>query len=170
MEQILYFIGQGLGVIAVILGFVNYQVKTREQVLLVNIATTLCFVLHYMLIGAFSGMVMNLVGFVRGIVFYFVGKNGKVARGWAILFAAIMCIIGIIGWEAWYSVFVVVALMINSYALSFSDPQNIRKSILITSPMVIVYDSFVLSFGGIVYESVAIISSVIGLWRFKKES
>ena len=90
MEQILYFIGQGLGVIAVILGFVNYQVKTREQVLLVNIATTLCFVLHYMLIGAFSGMAMNLVGFVRGIVFYFVGKNGKVARGWAILFAALL--------------------------------------------------------------------------------
>ncbi|MBE6729653.1 MAG: YgjV family protein [Ruminococcaceae bacterium] len=169
MEQILYFIGQVLGIVAVILGFINYQMKTREQVLYIHIATTICFAFHYMLIGAYAGMAMNFVGFVRNLVFYYVGKNSKVGRGWAILFAVLMGTMGIVGWEAWYSVLAVVGLIINSYSMSFSNPNNIRKSILITSPLVLIYDAFALSIGGMIYESVVIISSIIGLVRFNRE-
>ena len=63
--------------------------------------------------------------------------------------------------EGWYFILSVLALMINSYAMSFQNPNSIRKSILITSPMVLAYDCFVLSVGGAVYESVAIISAII---------
>lgn len=170
MEQILYVVGQGLGIVAIILGFVNYQVKTREQVLFIHIATTVCFAFHYMLIGAYSGMAMNFVGFARNLVFYFAGKNGRVSRVWAISFAVIMGAMGILAWEAWYSVFAVVGLIINSYSMSFSNPNNIRKSILITSPMVLIYDAFALSFGGMVYESMAVISSLIGILRYRKDN
>ena len=69
MEGFLYYVGQGLGVVAVILGFINYQVKTREQVLYVHIATTLCFGFHYMLIGAYAGMAMNFVAATLKIFF-----------------------------------------------------------------------------------------------------
>lgn len=169
MEQILYYIGQGLGIVAVILGFVNYQVKTREQVLYVHIATTVCFTLHYMLIGAFSGMAMNFIGIIRNIVFYFAGKNGKVSKVWSVSFAVIMGIMGVIAWESWYSVLAVVGLVINSYSMSFTNPNNIRKSILITSPLVLAYDVLVSSVGGAVYEAIVIISSIVGLIRFSKK-
>ena len=59
-------------------------------------------------------------------------------------------------------------LVINSVCLAFSDPQNVRKSILVTSPMVIVYNCFAHSYGGIVYETVAIVSSAIGIFRMTK--
>lgn len=169
MEQFIYIIGQFLGVVAVVLGFINYQVKTREQVLYVHIATTLCFSLHYMLISAYAGMAMNFVGFVRNIVFYYAGKSGKVNRAWAISFSLIMGVMGVLAWEDWYSILAVVGLMINSYSMSFSDPNNLRKSILITSPMVLIYDGFVHSYGGMVYETVAIISSIIGIVRFGRK-
>ncbi len=168
MDEILYYIGQGLGIVAVVLGFINYQVKTREQVLYVHIATTVCFTLHYMLIGAYSGMAMNFVGIIRNVVFYFAGKNGKVGKVWPITFAVIMGAMGILAWENWYSVLAVVGLMINSYSMSFSNPNNIRKSILITSPLVLAYDVLVSSVGGAVYEGIVIVSSVIGLIRYSK--
>ena len=127
-----------------------------------------------MCLGAWAGMAMNFVGFVRNLVFYYAGKNGKVSRVLALLFALVMGAMGItaslIAKEGWYFVLSVVGLMINSYSMSFSNPNNIRKSILITSPMVLIYDGFVLSFGGMVYEAVVIISSVIGIVRFKKKS
>ncbi len=170
MQQVIFIVGQALGIIAVILGFINYQVKTREQVLFVHITTTICFAVHYMCLGAWAGMTMNFVGFVRNIVFYFVGKNGKVPRFWAIGFAVLMVAMGLVGWEAWYSVLAVVGISINSYAMSFSNPNNIRKSILVTSPMVLIYNVFVMSFGGMIYESVVIISSVIGIIRHSKKN
>ena len=44
-----------------------------------------------------------------------------------------------------------------------------RKSILVTSPLVLIYDVFTLSIGGIVYETVAIVSSIIGIVRYRKD-
>lgn len=163
-----YYIGQLFGVFAVVLGFLNYQMKTREKLLFIHLSTTVCFAVHYMLIGAYAGMAMNLVGALRNTVFFFVGKKGKVGQGYSIGFAVLMAVMGIISWEAWYSVLAVIALTVNSYAMSFSNPNNIRKSILITSPMVLAYDAFAHSYGGTVYETVAIISAVIGIIRHKK--
>ena len=163
-----YIIGQVLGIIAVFLGFLNYQVKTRERVLFVHTATLICFVVHYMLIGAYAGMAMNAVGLIRNIIFYSVGKKGRVHPVLAAFFALVVGVMGIINWEAWYSVFCLFGLIINSYALSFSKPENLRKSILITSPLVLIYDVFARSYGGVAYETVAIVSAVIGLIRFKK--
>ena len=168
MEQVLYIIGQTLGVLAVILGFVNYQVKSREHVLYVHIVTALCFLVHYLLIGAYSGMAMNVVAAIRDIVYYKAGKNGRVSRVLSVGFMLIMGVMGVLAWEAWDSIFVIAGLMINSFAMSFINPNNVRKSILISSPMVITYNVFVHSYGGVIYESIVIVSSVIGLIRFGK--
>jgi len=172
MEEIVFYIGQALGVAAVILGFINFQMKTREQVLAVHIATTVCFTLHYLCLGAWAGMVMNCVGIARNLVYYFTGKNGKVSKAWAVFFALLMGAMGIgagmIAKEGWYFLLSAAGLIINSYAMSFSNPMHIRKSILITSPMVLVYNCFVRSYGGIVYESVVIVSSVMGILRYRK--
>lgn len=172
--MIWFYIAQALGVVTVILGFVNYQVKTRAQLLFVHIATTLCFSLHYLLLGAWAGMIMNFVGCIRDVVFYFIGRKGKVSKTLVILFAVILGTMGIaaslIAREGWFFVLSVLGLVINSCAMSFTDPDHIRKSILITSPMVLTYDCFVRSYGGAVYETVAIVSALIGIVRFRRKT
>ena len=172
-ETTVFYIAQALGIVAILLGFVNYIVKTRGQVLFVNCVTTVCFVLHYLCLGAWAGMVLNLVACIRNIIYYYAGKNGRVSKALPIIFTVIMGTLGItvslIAREGWYFIFTVVALMINSFAMSFQNPKYIRKSILITSPLVLIYNCFVFSVGGVVYESVAIISAIIGLIRYKKE-
>ena len=116
-------------------------------------------------------MALNFVAFIRNLAYYYGGKNGKVSKALPIVFAVIMGAMGttvsLLAKEGWYFVLSVVALMINSLAMSFRNPNNIRKSILITSPLVLAYNCFVFSVGGAVYESVAIISAVIGLIRYK---
>jgi hypothetical protein len=75
---------------------------------------------------------------------------------------------GIISWEAWYSIFVFAGMVIHAFCMSFSNAQNVRKSILVTSPLVLIYDAFALSIGGIIYESVAVTSALIGIIRYRK--
>lgn len=169
LEEILYIIGQCLGVVAIALGFISFQLKTQGQLLIAQTATATVFCLHYALIGGYTAMAMNMVGIVRCIAFYFRNKKGSKSIFLPILFAVIMAAAGILTWEAWYSVFVFLGLVINSVCLSFSNPQNVRKSILVTSPMVIVYNCFKHSYGGIVYETIAIISSAIGIARNTKK-
>ena len=166
MENHLFLIGQIFGVIAVILGLITYQIRTQKALLFVQTVTALVFVIHYLLIGAVSGMVLNIVAMIRNLVYS--RRDLKLFSGkwWPIAFAVIMGITGMLFWQDWYSVFVVAGLVINSVCMSFKDPQKIRKSILVSSPLVLIYDAFALSLGGIIYESAAIVSALVGILRF----
>jgi hypothetical protein len=81
-----------------------------------------------------------------------------------------MGIVGIISWQDYYSIFIIVALIINTAFLSQPNTQYLRYSILLTSPLVFIYDVFVLSWGGMANEALAITSSVIGIIRLKQEN
>ena len=124
------------------------------------------FTVHYLLLGAYSGMIMNAVGIIRNFFYYNSEKKFFSWKGWPIVFALISGTLGVLAWEAWYSVFVVAGIVINTVCMSFKNAQNIRKSILVTSPMVLAYDLFARSYSGAVYEAVAIVSSAIGIYRF----
>ena len=163
------FIGQIFGGVAVLLGFLSFQMKTQKQLLLMQTITGAVFCLHYGLIGATVGMVLNIIGIVRNACYFYRNEKGVKAPWLPVLFAVIMGVAGIVTWEAWYSVFCLLGLVINTVCLSLPSPQSVRKSILVTSPMVLTYDVFVRSVGGIVYESVVILSSIIGIYRAKTD-
>lgn len=164
-----YYIGQALGILAIIFGFISYQTKTKKQLIIAQSATALCFCLDYLLIGAYTGLAVNAVVVVRNILYYFQNQKGK--TGWAIPagFACLMGVMGALAWDGWFSLFSIAGLIINTLAMSSPDPQIVRKSILVSSPMVVVYNVFVLNIVGIVYESVVIVSSTIGLFRNGKQ-
>lgn len=161
-------VGQLFGGLAVVLGFVTYQVKSAKNIIWVQMATALVFCIHYVLIGAISACALNAVVVVRNLVY--ANRDKKIFSGKAVpvIFALIMAIIGFISWQNTYSLFVIAGQVINTIALSFKNPQNIRKSILISSPLVLIYDVFMCSTGGIIYESIVIISSVIGIIRYRR--
>lgn len=168
VDQFVYIFGQFLGLVAIALGFITYQMKTQKQILLLQIITTAVFGLHYLMIGALTGMAMNLLGIARTLTYYFrYGKKGG-ERIIPIFYAVVLGAVGILTWEAWYSIFVFLGLVIHTLCLAFRDPQKMRMSILVTSPLVLIYDVFTLSIGGIVYESVAIVSCIIGIVKYKK--
>lgn len=166
--DILYIIGQILGIIAIIIGFVTFQMKTKRQILFLQTTTTVIFSFHYFLIGALTGTAMNVVGAVRNIVYDYCAKKGYKTKVVPIIFVIIQATMAILTWNAWYSVFIFLGVCINTYCMSLSEPQNVRASILVSSPMVLVYNVFSVSIGGMIYESVAIISSILGLIRNRK--
>ena len=67
------------------------------------------------------------------------------------------------------SLLIIFALAANTIFMSFGNPQLLRKSILLTSTCVLIYNVFVFSIGGITNEGISIVSSVIGIIRFRKE-
>ena len=163
-----YIIGQILGIVAIIIGFVTFQMKTKRQILFMQTTTAVIFCVHYFLIGAMTGVVMNIVATIRNLVYDYCGTKGYKTKLVPITFVVIQAAVAILVWEAWYSVFVLLGICINTYCMSLSKPQNVRSSILVSSPLVFIYNAFTLSIGGMIYESVAVASSAIGLFRYMK--
>ena len=162
-------IGQILGVVAVILGFITYQMRSPKALLIVNLITCGVFCAHYLLIGAISGFVLNALGIVRNLVYTNRDKKIFSSPVWPYIFAVIMLIAGLVTWQDWRTILMICALVINSVCLSLKNAQHIRYSLLITCPLVMLYDILVHSYGGIVYEGMSIASAVIGIIRFRQQ-
>ncbi len=165
-------IAQILGMITVVLGILAYQVKNDKQLLIVNLLDCGVFAAHYFLLGAIPGAVLNTVGVVRSLTYYHKDKKFYHPKLFPILFAVIMLILGIwssvLAGDGIYSVLVIAGLVINTLCLSFKSAQKIRISVLITCPMVLIYDILVCSVGGAIYESVAIVSAIVGIIRYRE--
>lgn len=164
-----FIIGQIIGVIAMAIFFISYQCKDPKKLLTIQCIGVFAMCTHYLLIGATSGLVLNIVCLLRNLCFANRDKKFLSAKWIPIFFAALTGAVGIFFWEAYYSIFIVVPLIINTIFLSLPDTQKLRYSILVTSPLVFIYDAFVISVGGMANESLTVISSVIGIVRHRKK-
>ena len=169
-EEILFYIGQGLGIVAVILGFVSFQMKTPGRILLFQIVTASVFALHYLLIGAPTAVWLNLLAAVQCTVYYLLGRRGGAGRIVPRLFAAAVVVASILTWTGWYTLLIMVGLAINALSLSFSRAQSIRMAQFVKTPTCFLYNLLVLSLGGAVYEAAVFLSSLIGVLRARPKS
>ena len=165
-----YIIGQIIGIIAMAIFFISYQFKEAKKLMVFQCLAVVSICIHYLLIGATSGLILNLVCLARNICY--ANRDKRLLSGiWVpIFFCIAMGIVGILSWQDYYSIFIITGLIINTIFLSQPNTQILRYSILLTSPLVFTYDVFVLSVGGMANEALAVTSSIIGIIRVKKES
>ena len=78
-----------------------------------------------------------------------------------------MGVCGAFTFEGLYSLLSIFGLIINTFFVILGDVQWLRKSILLTSTMVLIYNIIVFSVGGIANETVALISAAVGIVRFR---
>jgi len=169
-QGVLETVGQIIGLFAVVLTFISYQIKEPKKLILVLAGSALAIMINYLLIGALPGAVLNAVCIIRNVVYAFDDKKIFSYKWWPYVFMAAMAALGALSWQGPVSLLIIIPLMINTLFLSFKDNQKLRKSILFTSTLVLIYNLIVFSLGGIINESLAIISSVIGLIRFSKKN
>lgn len=161
-------IGQILGVMATIITFLSYQMNKKNTLLAAQTAATLCTCLSYLFLGATAGFALNIVCIIRNVIFYFQKKGTPFSYVSTTLLVIAMIVLGALSWQGAVSLLIIVALAANTVFLSLGDPQLLRKSILFTSTLVLIYNCLVFSIGGITNEAISIVSAVIGIIRFYK--
>jgi hypothetical protein len=161
--------GQIMGWVAALITFLSYQCKEHKKLLVVQTLSTLSICISYLLLDAWSGMLLNVVCIIRNFIIY--RKDIKIfSYGfWPYALAALMGVMGAISWQGPMSLLIIVALVANTLFLYFPNVQNLRKSIVITSTMVLIYNAYFSVWGGVFNEAIAISSSIIGIYRYRKK-
>lgn len=163
-------IAQIIGIIAMILSVTSFQMKTRSRIIALQCMTGVVFAVHYFMLPdgtGIAGAVVNLVAIVRNIVFYLNDKPLFKSRWWVVLFCVLMGGSAIVSRPEPISVFMCIAMVFNTLAVSAQKPTDTRKRILISSPFALVYNIAVGSLGGIINESLVEIITAI---TFVKEN
>lgn len=157
---------QIVGVIAMIFSVFSFQMNKHKHIMIMQIIATLLFAFQYFMLGAFTGMALDLVGGVRGVVFYNKDKKWAQSNLWIVLFIILFIIFGIFTWQGPKSVLMILAMILNTFSFSFTKPKLVRSTILISSPMMLIYNILCCSIGGIINEVFVEISSIVGMLRY----
>ena len=160
-------IGQIFGWLAALLTFISYQCKEHKKLIIIQTLSTLSVCISYLLLNAWSGMLLNIICILRNFIIY--RKDIKIFSYsfWAYILAALMGIMGILSWQGSMSLLIVIALVINTLFIYSPNVQNLRKSILLTSTIVLIYNVYYTVWGGVINELIAISSAIIGLYRYR---
>lgn len=150
----------GLG--AMISLFLIYQQKSRKNMLACKLSADIFWILHYGCLGATAGMIPNLVGIFRELVF--INRGRKKWAGypiWVVFFVAVNFCLSFCTFERWYDIIPIAASAFVTISLWINNP---RLTKLISAPVsasFLIYDVFVGSYMGIVNEALSIISIII---------
>ncbi len=184
---------QIIGFIAIGMNIISMQFNTHGMVMLFKSLGSFLFALQYLLLGAFTGMVMDIIGVIRNFVFAYNVKKEKSNKWWIILFSAITLIAGvttiILTWNAtiialkrWtndisllttlaviISVLSILAKLISTIGYGAKSAHAIRMINLPTFSMWIIYNFIAFSIAGIVSDFMSIVSIIVAEIRFKKK-
>lgn len=157
---------QVVGIAAMFFSVFSFQMNKHKQIMMMQIAATALFGVQYFLLGAYTGMAMDIVGVIRGIVFYNRDKRWASSNIWIVVFMVIFAVSGLFTWQGKESLLMILAMMLNTVSFSCTKPKLVRSTILLSSPMILIYNILTGSIGGIINEICVEISSVAGLLRF----
>lgn len=160
--------GQIFGWLTTLCSAVSYQLKTKKQLLIAQTLATAFMALSYLLLGAYSGMLLNVVCLIRNLI-YSSNKKFCSYRWWPYVLAGVSVLCGIFTWQGPMSLFAIVGLAVNTVAMSTPNLQRFRRSILFTSTLVLIYDIYFAVWGGVMNEVLALVSASVGLYRFRNK-
>ena len=165
---------QIIGFTAVGLYLLSYQLKKRKQIVWVTCASNALYVLQYLLLGAFSGAVMDIMSTISS--FFAAKKNdapfSRYARilAWSnlIVIAAVGLISAFIQRE-WIELLPMAGALFQTGGLWCDKEQTIRKFGLCSAPFWLIYNYISKAYGPALGSLIAIISIIISMIRYRED-
>lgn len=173
-------VAQIVGIIAMCLAVISFQQRTQKRIMIFQTACDTLFIVHYFLLGAFMGGVLNSINIVRGVVF--AQRNQK---KWARnpIFIYIFSAGYILSYILLFTVFnkeptlpnlllealPLVGSIIMTFGFQMKEAKKVRLMYAIGSPMWLCYNLFTNSIGGTITETFNLISILIGYLRLDRK-
>jgi len=167
----LFYIVQGLGIFTLIFYGLSFQMKTKENLLIMQIVSNIFTAIQYILTMALTGAVQNILGVIRGIVFYFYKKRRLNPDKKVLVVFELAIILGtVFTWDNILSCFPLIGMTANLYGQWQNDMKRIRILAIVSAVLWSIYAFYTGVYTSMLTEILKIASSLIGLWRFRKKA
>jgi hypothetical protein len=165
-----FYIAQAVGFVGMTLAFISFQQNKRERIAFLQMLSSLFWILHFGMLGAYSGMAMNAIGAARGYVYSKKGSASWSSREfWPYVFSVVSAGSCVATWENWLSLLPAVATVVTSFGLWVDEPKTVRRLTLPGSWMWLAYNLVNVSWAGVITECFSTASIFIAMWRFDRK-
>lgn len=157
-----------LGLIAMAMFVLSYQCKTRGSIIVFNAGSRILYVLQYILLGAFEGLVLDSAAFLVSLL------AQQKHRPWLrkhLIPVIIGCNVFIVAaglacWQNIFSLLPIVGVLFETGALWISKEKGIRWLSLLGAPFWMAYNLLFSAYGSAVGNVLTIVSIGIAIVRY----
>ena len=162
-----------VGVCAVIMFVLSYQMKKRQNIVLCNVISRVLYVAQYLLLGAFEGAVLDIVGVFASVLAQ--NKDSKYIKKYqtAVIIGVNVVIVaaGLLLYENVFSLLPMFGVLFHTGAFWFSNEKKIRFMSFAGSPFWFAYNFISGAYGSCIGDILSMVSIAISMYRydFKKQ-
>ena len=161
---------QIVGFIGIAVAFISFQCKDNRRLFFYQLLSSIIWVIHFLILKAYAGVLLNAAGAVRGFFLYNSDKKWGSSKVTMTAITILMIACGIITWTGPISLFPAIGMAAGTIAMWSGNGRLLRwVQLLCVSPFWIVYNIPNQSYTGIICESMNMISVIIALIRFRKQ-
>jgi len=157
---------QLFGFVPSFLTLISMHFNDRRKVLALHCINALLFIIYYSMIGASTGVVINVVGLVRAIVCSFNDRKWASHKAWFVLFLVCFAVSPLLGWDGLHTLLMVAAMILTTFGLWTRDLRRTRLLMFCAGPLILLYDVFAGAWSPAIVDVVISISFALALWRF----
>lgn len=162
----MYVAAQILGFIAFLVSLYAYQRVNKKDILLCMVISNIINLVHYLILGAYSGCITKVIAIFRDIFIVLKEKNKRLSSVlFLIIFILIYVGVSIYTFTNILSLFPLLAAIIYIIPTWLGNSKTVKKTALFCYVLWLIYNIYVLSIAGVTANIVSIISIIIGLKR-----
>ena len=158
------------GFMALIMSVYMYQANNKSTLFLRQIIYTIFMLIEFILLNAYTALIVSLISFLRAIVFYYSDKENKKVSNYFILLIIILFLVTLL--FTYKNIFSLIPVFIGiSYTLSLQikNVNQIKKICLLLSILWIIYYIVIKGYISIITRIIDIIAIFYSLKKdFKK--
>ena len=154
-----------IGVLAFCVLVLSFYKKDAATILAYQTTASLIYALHYFLLGGLSGAFISTISAIRNIAF--IKYKNKIVVP---IFIVACLSVTIVFYESIYSVFPFLANSCYFTFVLFNSKKYLLLGEIISGLFWIAYSIFVLSYSGMITESILMVSNTILLMRLRQKS
>ena len=163
-----YIISQILAFIAFLFNISAYQLKKKSQILGFTITGNVLNIIHYILLGAWSGMATKILAVTRDSYVVFKDKKSLKSIIPLIIFICAYIIMAIITYESPLSLLPLLAATLYTIGIYKGGAQRVRIAAASTCVLWLIYNISVYSIAGAIGDIFIITSNIVAYYHYAK--
>lgn len=158
-----------VSVLSIFFYVMSVQFKEKKQILTVQILASLCYLMVYLIKGAWSGVSVEVLEELKNIIFIKIEeKYQKIPKYILFIFIFMLCLVSVIFYDGLFSLLPLVINILLFTASYKKNPKYIRYIMLLCGILWACYNVFVGAYIILIGNILEVFSAIISIFRFKK--
>lgn len=159
-----------IGYVAICVSIMIYQQKNRRKLLIWKASADAVWIIHYLLLGAYTGAAITGITLARGLVFLRCERRSKLGKIFLVCFLCISITSSILTWGGIFSIFALMASLMAIISFWIGEPKLSRIMAFPISTSMLIYGVSAGSVAALINETLAMVSAAIGIVRNRQKT